>query len=129
MGAFFAGVSGGLWAHLVTVITPRSFSIILAFNLVVMVVIGGSGSITGSILAAGLLTLIVEVLRPLEEQLVVYGINEIIISIALITILVFKPTGFFGSREPPLVYALVRGAFAGMKSRKNVPGDWKNPSN
>lgn len=111
MGAFFAGVSGGLWAHLVTVITPRSFSIILAFSLVVMVVIGGSGSITGSILAAGLLTLIVEVLRPIEEQLVVYGINEIIVSVALILILVFRPTGFFGSREPALLTGMMNGSF------------------
>ncbi|MFW6181266.1 MAG: branched-chain amino acid ABC transporter permease [Spirochaetota bacterium] len=109
MGAFFAGVSGGLWAHLITAITPRSFSIIMAFNLVVMVVIGGSGSITGSILAAGLLTLIVEVLRPIEEQLVVYGINEIIVSVALIMILVFKPTGFFGSREPGMLMRLLGG--------------------
>jgi branched-chain amino acid transport system permease protein len=100
IGAFFAGVSGGLWAHLVTVVTPKSFSIILAFNLVVMVVIGGTGSITGSVVAGCLLTLIVEVLRPIEEYLVVYGINEIIVSVALILILVFRPRGFFGSEEP-----------------------------
>jgi branched-chain amino acid transport system permease protein len=109
MGAFFAGVSGGLWAHLITAITPRSFSIIMAFNLVVMVVIGGSGSITGSILAACLLTMMVEVLRPIEEYLVVYGINEIIVSVALILILVFKPTGFFGTREPALLTRIAGG--------------------
>ena len=108
LGAFFAGVAGGLWAHLVTVITPKSFSIILAFNLVVMVVIGGTGSITGSILAAGILTFMVEILRPIEEVLVVYGINEIIVSIVLLLILVFRPRGFFGSVEPLLVNKLLK---------------------
>lgn len=100
LGAFFAGVAGGLWAHLVTAITPTSFSVIMAFNLVVMVVVGGTGSITGALLAAGFLTLVVEVLRPLEESLEAYGISEVILSIALVMILVFRPQGIFGSREP-----------------------------
>ncbi|MBA7619360.1 hypothetical protein ES703_26698 [subsurface metagenome] len=100
IGAFFAGVSGGLWAHLVTVITPRSFSIIMAFSLVVMVVVGGTGSITGSVFGAGLVTLLIEILRPLEETLVVYGINEIIVSVGLLLILIFRPRGLFGSVEP-----------------------------
>ncbi len=100
IGAFFAGVAGGLWAHLVTAITPTSFSILMAFSLVVMVVIGGTGSITGAALAAILLTLVVEILRPLEEFLGAYGISEIIIAIGLLAILIFRPRGLFGSSEP-----------------------------
>jgi branched-chain amino acid transport system permease protein len=100
LGAFFAGVAGGLWAHLVTVITPTSFSILMAFNLVVMVVIGGTGSITGAALAAILLTLVVELLRPLEEFFGAYGISEIIVAIGLLFILIFRPRGLFGSGEP-----------------------------
>jgi len=103
LGAFFAGVAGGLWAHLVTAITPTSFSLIMAFNLVVMVVIGGSGSITGAILAASGLTLLTEVLRPLEENLEMYGINEVIMAVGLLAVLIFRPQGFFGSREPSLL--------------------------
>ena len=100
LGAFFAGVAGGLWAHLVTAITPGSFSVIMAFNLVVMVVIGGAGSITGAALAAASLTLVVEVLRPLEESLEAYGIGEVIMAIGLLLILIYRPQGIFGSREP-----------------------------
>lgn len=100
LGAFFAGVAGGLWAHLVTAITPTSFSVIMAFNLVVMVVIGGSGSITGATFAAVMLTLVAEFLRPLEETMEAYGISEIIIAIGLLLILIFRPQGIFGSQEP-----------------------------
>ena len=100
LGAFFAGVAGGLWAHLVTVITPTSFSVVMTFNLVVMVVVGGSGSITGATFAAVMLTLVAEFLRPLEESLEAYGISEIIIAIGLLLILIFRPQGIFGSQEP-----------------------------
>ena len=100
LGAFFAGVAGGLWAHLVTAITPTSFSVIMAFNLVVMVVVGGSGSITGAAVAAVLLTSVVEILRPLEENLGTYGISEIIMAFGLLLILIFRPQGLFNGREP-----------------------------
>ncbi len=100
LGAFFAGVAGGLWAHLVTVITPTSFSVVMTFNLVVMVVVGGSGSITGATFAAVMLSLVSEVLRPLEETMEAYGISEVIIAIGLLLILIFRPQGIFGSQEP-----------------------------
>jgi len=100
LGAFFAGVAGGLWAHLVTVITPTSFSVVMTFNLVVMVVVGGSGSITGATFAAVMLTLVAEFLRPLEETMEAYGISEVIIAIGLLLILIFRPQGIFGSQEP-----------------------------
>ncbi|OPX37261.1 MAG: hypothetical protein B1H12_05315 [Desulfobacteraceae bacterium 4484_190.2] len=100
LGAFFAGVAGGLWAHLVTAITPTSFSVVMTFNLVVMVVIGGSGSITGATIAAVMLSLVSEVLRPLEETMEAYGISEVIIAIGLLLILIFRPQGIFGSQEP-----------------------------
>lgn len=114
LGAFFAGAAGGLWAHLVTAITPTSFSLVMAFNLVVMVVIGGSGSITGAIVAASGLTLITEVLRPLEENLEMYGINEIILAVGLLLILIFRPQGLFGSGEP----AFLRGRAGKGKTRR-----------
>jgi branched-chain amino acid transport system permease protein len=85
---------------LVTAITPGSFSVIMAFNLVVMVVVGGTGSITGAVVAAALLTLGIEVLRPLEERLEAYGISEVIMAIGLLMILIYRPQGIFGSREP-----------------------------
>lgn len=100
VGAFFAGIAGGLWGHLVTALTPGSFSLSLAFSIVVMLVVGGSGSITGSLLAAVFFTCIVEVFRPIEETYSLYGIGEIIMSAVLIFILIFRPQGLFGTREP-----------------------------
>lgn len=100
IGAFFAGVAGGLWAHLVSAITPGSFSLILAFNIVVMVVVGGGGSISGSFVAAILFTMLTEVFRPLEENLDMYGLGEVLMALVLIFILIFRPGGLFGSREP-----------------------------
>jgi branched-chain amino acid transport system permease protein len=100
IGAFFAGIAGGLWAHLVTAITPTSFSLILAFYIVVMVVVGGAGSITGAFIAAIIFSVLTEIFRPLEENLDVYGIGEIFTAAILILILIYRPQGLFGSREP-----------------------------
>jgi len=116
LGAFFAGIGGGLWAHLVTVITPTSFSVVMAFNLVVMVVVGGSGSITGAAFAAIMLTLMAEVLRPLEESLEAYGISEIIIAAGLLLILIFRSQGVFGGQEPGF---LVRSGYGPSDEGKN----------
>ncbi len=103
IGAFFAGIAGGLWAHLITAVTPSSFSLIMSFGIVVMVVVGGTGSITGSIVAAVFFTLTIECFRPLEESFGMYGIGEIVISMVLISILIFKPSGIFGTSEPDFV--------------------------
>jgi branched-chain amino acid transport system permease protein len=100
IGAFFAGVAGGLWAHLVTVITPNSFSLVLAFSIVVMVVVGGSGSITGSVFGALVFTLLTEIFRPMEAQLELYGVSEVLMSMVLLVILIVRPKGVFGTGEP-----------------------------
>ena len=100
IGAFFAGVAGGLWAHLITAITPQSFSLVMAFHIVVMVVVGGMGSITGSCVAAVLFSTITEFFRPLEERFELYGIGEISMALILILILIYRPGGMFGGREP-----------------------------
>lgn len=100
IGAFFAGVAGGLWGHLITALTPNSFSLLLAFTIVVMVVVGGSGSISGSLLGAVLFTVITEFFRPIEENFSIYGVGEIFMSLVLIVILVYRPQGIFSCNEP-----------------------------
>ena len=100
LGAFFAGIAGGLWAHLVTALTPNTFSLIMSFNIVLIVVVGGTGSITGSIIAAILFTLFTELLKPVEESFSLFGLSQIIIAVILILVLIFKPKGLFGSSEP-----------------------------
>ncbi len=100
IGAFFAGVAGGLMAHLISVITPGSYSIVLAFNLVLIIVVGGTGSLTGAVVAAVLVGLVSESLRPVEESMQLYGLSQVLVAFALILILLFRPNGLFGSTEP-----------------------------
>ena len=109
LGACLAAVIGALMAHLISVVTPRTYSVVLAFNLVVMVVIGGSGSITGAVVAAAGITLLSETLRPLEEAVGLYGLSQVIVALSLILVLFFRPRGLFGSGEPGVLRRLYNG--------------------
>jgi branched-chain amino acid transport system permease protein len=93
IGAFFAGVGGALFAHLQQFIQPRDFDFMLSVQFVVMVVLGGTGSITGATLAAAVLTLLPEVLRSLSEY------RMLVYSILLIVMMLTRPQGIFGGRE------------------------------
>lgn len=103
LGAFFAGIAGGLWVHLVTLVSPNSFSFLLAFQLVVMVVLGGTGSIIGAALVAALLTVMTELLRPVEEAAGLFGLSQILVALAVLVVLITRPTGMFGTAEPDFV--------------------------
>ncbi|MHB1651288.1 MAG: branched-chain amino acid ABC transporter permease [Desulfitobacteriaceae bacterium] len=105
MGAFFAAVGGALHAHLLTMVTPHDFSYTMMFGLVVMLVIGGVGSISGSILGAVIMTLIPELfLNKLERGIDLFGLHlpqmfgasQVLMSVALIAILIIKPKGLLG---------------------------------
>lgn len=109
LGAVFAAVAGALFAHLISVVTPKTYSVLLAFNLVVMVVIGGQGSIVGALVAAGAITILSEALRPAEEAIGLYGLSQVIVALALILILFWRPAGLFGSTEPAIVRRLLGG--------------------
>lgn len=111
LGAFFAAMAGALLTHLISVVTPGSYSVVLAFNLVVMVVIGGSGSITGAVIAAAAITVLSESLRPMEESLGLYGMSQVIVALSLILVLFFRPQGLFGSGEPSIVRKFFSGRF------------------
>jgi len=111
LGAFFAGIAGGLWVHLVTLISPNSFTFLMAFQLVVMVVLGGTGSITGAILVAAIMTMATEVLRPVEEATGLFGASQMIVAATVLLVLIFRPSGLFGTAEPDL--------FAWLKSMKS----------
>ncbi len=113
LGAFFAAIAGTLLVHLISVVTPKSYSVLLAFNLVVMVVIGGTGSITGAVFAAAGLTVISESLRPMEESLGLYGMSQVIVALSLILVLFFRPQGLFGSGEPIFIRRFFSGRFSG----------------
>jgi len=109
LGALFAAIGGALMVHLIGIVTPRSYSIVLAFNLVAMSVIGGSGSICGALMAAFAVTLLGEGLKPLEESSNLYGLSQVIVALCLILVLYFRPQGLLGSSEPRFVLRFFNG--------------------
>ena len=92
-GAAFAGVAGALFAHYFYVIHPASFTFISSFNYLTMVVLGGLGSITGSIAGAVILTFISAALASWPEW------RMIIYSVMLIILMLYRPQGLFGNIE------------------------------
>jgi len=93
MGSFFAGIGGALLAHYITFIEPNAFNFLKSFDILVMVVLGGQGSITGSVVAAIVLTLISTFLQSLAE------LRLIIYAIILILVMLFRPQGLLGTHE------------------------------
>ncbi len=93
VGAFFAGIGGGLFAHLFAYLHPNSFTFLKSIEYIVMIVLGGMGSLTGSLLAATLLTLLPELLRAASEwRMVIY-------SLLLIVMMIWRPKGILGDKE------------------------------
>lgn len=93
LSAAFAGVAGGLFAHYQGVITPQQFDYNYSINIMVMVVLGGMGSITGSVLSAAILTLMPELLRGMAEY------RTLIYAVLLVLLMLFKPSGLLGQKE------------------------------
>ena len=89
VGAFFAGIAGGLYGHFKQTIAPAGFDFNKSIEIVVMVILGGMGNTPGVILAAILLTLLPEVLRPVAEY------RMIIYSLLLIVLMILRPQGLF----------------------------------
>ncbi len=93
VAAFFAGIAGGLFAHIIQFINPRSFSILKSTDVLVMVYLGGIGSLGGSILGATVYTVLLELLRPLQVWRWVVG------PLLLVLLMIFRPYGIMGMRE------------------------------
>ena len=89
VAAFFAGVAGGLYAHFKLTITPTGFDFTRSIEIVVMVILGGMGNAVGVILAAVLLTVLPEVLRPIAEY------RMILYSLLLVLLMLLRPQGLF----------------------------------
>lgn len=93
LGAFFAGVAGALFAHCFYIINPTSFTFMQSFNYLIMVVLGGLGSLTGSVAGAFVVTGISAALADIPE------FRMIIYSLALILLMFYRPQGLFGYVE------------------------------
>ncbi len=93
VSAFFAGVAGGLYAGNIGILNPSAFGFMKSIEILVMVVLGGMGSMLGSVLSGGVLTALPELLRDFDKyRMVVY-------SLVLVAVMIFKPTGLMGTYD------------------------------
>jgi branched-chain amino acid transport system permease protein len=116
IGAFFAGVSGALLALVVGDLDPAGFGFMRSVEIVLMVVLGGSGSITGGIVAAVVLTLGLEWLRFLGPwRMVIY-------SLLLIVVILLRPEGLLGRRELWWTRRRMPAARVAARATLNIPG-------
>ena len=99
MSAFFAGVGGVIYAH-AHLIKPDVFSFILSMNFVVMIVLGGTGSISGAVLAAIAVTMLPDVLKPFRDRFQIADVYlQVVFALALVLMMIIRPSGVFGRGE------------------------------
>ena len=107
VGAFFAGVGGALLGSHLSTIDPKMFNFLLTFNVLMFVVAGGLGSLTGSLLGATVITILLEWLRAIEEPMDlgfieipgIPGMRMVVFSLVLLAIILYRREGIMGTRE------------------------------
>ncbi|RFU67337.1 branched-chain amino acid ABC transporter permease [Peribacillus saganii] len=110
IGSFFAGIAGALYAHNFYIIQPSNFGFLKSFDILIFVVLGGLGSMSGAVIAAILLTIISTFLQDYPET------RMIIYSLVLIVMMLYRPQGLMGTKEITSFF----------KKRKNVEGGPKD---
>ncbi|KKI89914.1 ABC transporter [Bacillus sp. SA1-12] len=93
IGSFFAGIAGGLYSHNFYIIQPTNFGFLKSFDILIYVVLGGLGSLSGSVIAAILLTIVSTFLQDYPET------RMIIYSLVLVIVMLYRPQGLMGTRE------------------------------
>ena len=107
ISSFLAGVGGALLGHMITTIDPKMFTFMLTFNILLIVVLGGNGSITGSVIASIAVTVLMEAMRFLDEPLNLLfiktegmpGLRMVVFSAMLMAVVIFRQRGLMGDRE------------------------------
>jgi branched-chain amino acid transport system permease protein len=107
ISSFMAGIGGALLGHLMSTIDPRMFTFSLTYNIVLIVVLGGSGSITGSVISAVVITWAMEALRFLDQSIdfgffttpALPGLRMVVFSVMLMLVIIFRQEGLMGMKE------------------------------
>ena len=107
ISSFLAGIAGGLLAHHLTTIDPKQFIFLKTFDILLIVVLGGVGSITGSVIAAVGVTIAMEALRFLDGPLNlgfmatngIPGLRMVFFSALLMIVVIFRQQGLMGTSE------------------------------
>lgn len=114
VGTFFAGISGALFAHMMQYLNPSDFGFARSFDILNFVVLGGLGSIPGTILGTAVLSLAPEFLRFVKEyRMLIYGAM-------MILMMIFRPYGLLGNVDLVRVFRNIRSRVAG---KRTVSGD------
>ena len=103
----FGSVGGALLGSHLSTIDPKMFNFLLTFNVLMFVVAGGLGSLTGSLLGATIVTILLEWLRAIEEPMDfgvfeipgIPGMRMVVFSLILLAIILFRREGIMGTRE------------------------------
>ena len=93
IAAGLAGIGGGLYAHYIAFLDPNTFGFMRSVEILIIVVLGGMGSLTGSIIAAIVLTIMPEALRSFNE------LRLLLYALLLVVMMIFRPSGLFGTEE------------------------------
>jgi branched-chain amino acid transport system permease protein len=109
IGAFFAGIAGALYAHNFYIIQPTNFGFLKSFDILILVVLGGLGSMSGAVIAAILLTIISTFLSNYPE------VRMVIYSLLLIAMMLFRPQGLLGTKEITSFFKAGKPAKGGVK--------------
>ena len=110
VSGFLTGVSGALLAHQIGTVTPSAYYFATTFAIVIMVVLGGLGSISGAVVGAIIMTLAPEYLREVEDGMNLgplsfgaqYGLSQIILAVGFVLVMIFRQKGLLGDREIPI---------------------------
>ena len=93
LGSFFAGVAGAIYAHNFYIIQPTAFGFLKSFDILIYVVLGGLGSLSGAVIAAVFLTIVSDYLQEFSST------RMILYSLVLIVVMLYRPTGLMGTKE------------------------------
>ncbi len=93
IGAFFTGIAGALYSHNFYFIQPANFNFLKSFDILIFVVLGGLGSLSGTVIAAVLLTFVTTFLSDYPET------RMLLYSLVLIVMMIYRPQGLLGTRE------------------------------
>ncbi|WP_160724494.1 branched-chain amino acid ABC transporter permease [Bacillus sp. USDA818B3_A] len=115
LGAFFAGIAGALYAHNFYIIQPTNFGFLKSFDILIFVVLGGLGSLSGAVIAAILLTIISTYLQSYPE------IRMVIYSLVLIVMMLYRPQGLLGTKEITSFFKLGKSDKGGIQHDRKKP--------
>jgi branched-chain amino acid transport system permease protein len=119
VSAFFTAVAGALFGHFLGSFSPATFYFDLTFRVVTMVVIGGMGSVSGSVLGAIFVVGLAEGLRRAEDATQLYGMSQIVLAVIFLLVIIFRREGLFGQREIRLDRILKRGGAASLNLKRH----------